>query len=185
MIMSKRKREKLDVGRHIDKKKPKPSGEVDGIPTPHENREKARGREVDNEDTLDSAVDREGELKSIRRSTKAKRTNVQEDSESQNERIQTAPSTNDAPRNITQPGDVSTFCEKLELQVARKIKKKGKKMKKPKESPENAEEVPNQRTASRPKQRKRFETQKSSWKVSDAIGGQMLDLDPVFALNEE
>ena len=185
MIMSKRKRERLDVGRHNDQKKPKPSGEVDGIPTPHGNREKTIGREMVDEDALASAVDREGEAKTIRRSKKAKRTNVQEESEGQNERIQTVPSSNDAPRNITQPGDVSTSCEKLELQVVRTKKKKVKKVKKTKEPPENAEEVPSQRTSSRRKKRKRSETEMSFWKVSDVVGGQMLDLDPIFALNEE
>lgn len=177
--MSKRKREQLDVGRQNDPKKLKSSGAVDGIPTPHGHRVRTMGREVDDENTLASIVEKEGESKSIRKSKKAKSTNVQTDSEGQKAGIRTA-STNDAPRK-----DVSKSQEKRELRKARYEKRMLKRMKKSKRPSKNTGEVPNSRESSRVKNGERSQTKKPSWKVSDAIGGKMLDFDPIFALNEE
>lgn len=188
MLMSKRKRDRLDVGRQNDQKKPKPSREETGITTLHKNRERPTGREADLKDVSAAVVDNQGELKSIRGAKKVKRTNVQENSEGQKAGIQTAPSTNDAPQSITQPGNISTSHDNVELKLVKtktkKKKKKGKKMKTG-EPPKNAEAVSDQRKGSQPKKRKRSQNTKSFWEVSDATGGQMLDLDPIFALNEE
>ena len=182
--MSKRKRERLDVGRKNDQKKSKPSREDDGTTTLHGIREDPAGKETQDKKAPAVSADAGIEFKPPQRADKAKRTTSYEDSDGQKVAIQTAPPANNAPQNRAQLRNVSASHKNLGLKVTRMKRRKSKRTN-TKEHSRNAEAVSNQCKGSRPKKTKRSLNEKLFWKVSDAIGGQMLDLDPIFAPSEE
>ena len=184
MVMSKRKRERLELGRNTDQKKHKPFQKDDRVATSHQKHEGPVGNEAEDKDTGAVAVDAEVESKPVKGTNKTKRKNNQEDSDGQKAALQTAPFTSDTPQTMAQPGNVSASPDKLESSLVKLERRKGRKTK-TRGHPKNAEVVSNQREGNRQKGRMRSQKEKPFWKVSDAIGGQMLDLDPIFALNEE
>lgn len=184
MAMSKRKRERLDVGRKNNQKKPRSSREDDRIVISDGNRKGPTGRQTEDKDTPAVAVEAEVELKSVKGADKANRTKNQEDSEGKKTVIQKAPFKQDAPQTMVQPMNISASHGKPEPTVANLERTKGKKTKTG-GHPQNAEEVSKKHKGSRQRRRKRSRNEKSFWEVSDAIGGKTLDLDPIFALNEE
>lgn len=171
MEMSKRKRERLDIGSN-DQKKPKSSRTDERAATLHRKHEGPVGKELEDKDAAGV------ETKSIKGTHKAKNTKNQEDSDGHKAVIERAPLRNDTSQTV------AASHEKLELRVAKLERRKGKKMKSGDHS-NNAQVVSKHRKGSQQKGRLRSRNEKSFWKVSDAIGGQMLDLDPIFALNEE
>lgn len=182
--MSKRKRERLDVGRKNDQKKSKPSREDEGTTTLPEIREGPAEKEIQDKKAPAVAADAGIDPKTIQKADKAKRKTSYEDSDGQKVAIRRASPANNAPQNRAQLTNVSASHEKLGLKVTRMERGKGKRTR-TKEYSINAEAVSNQRKGSRPRKTKRSPNEKLVWKVSDAIAGQMLDMDPIFALREE
>lgn len=183
MAMSKRKRERLDVGMNNGQKKPKPSRKERGA-TLTGKHEGLGGKKAEDKDTVAVAVDSGAELEPVKGTDKEKSTNTQEDSDGEKAVIQMAPLTNDTSQTMAQPENASASHERLEQRVAKLERRKGKRMKIG-EHQKGTEEVSSQRKSSRRKGRMRSKNEKPFWRVSDATGGQMLDLDPIFTLNEE
>lgn len=182
--MSKRKRERPDIGRDNDQKKHKPSREGGRVTLLHGKTEGLEKKEVEDKGVVAIAVDAGVKKESVKTVEKTKSRKNQKDSDSQKPSIKGAPSTSATPQNVAQPGNVSVSHEKPELTVSKLEKRKAKKTKAG-EHPKNAGVPSNHHKDNRQKAKMGSQNERSSWKVSDPIGGQMLDLDPIFALNEE
>lgn len=181
--MSKRKRERLDLGRIDDQKKHKPSRKGERGATITKKHEGLVEQQAEHGENFAVAVDEGADLKPLKETDKSKRTNIK-DSDRQEAVMQNGLLTNGIPPTLALTKNNLVVHEKLE-QKAAKIKKKKNKKKKIGEHSKDIEVLSSQRKSSRQKRRTHSQKEKSLWRVSDAIGGQMLDLDPIFALNEE
>jgi hypothetical protein len=180
--MSKRKRDRLDSGRVNQEKKLKPSNNNERgaiFARDHD------GLMANDQDIVPGTVNKEAEAQPSGKPKKSKRANSKEDN--RGALMQNAVPTNATPPTMAIAGNKLTVNETKEAaesaqRLAKIERRKSKKIGAGEHAPDV---VPNQRKSSRHKRRDHSHDEKYFWRISDAMGGQMLDLDPIFALNEE
>lgn len=182
--MSKRKRERQDLGGIDDQKKHKRSKKDERSATMTKNPESLVEQQAGNRETVAVVGDERADLKPLKETDKSKRTNHMKDFDRQEAVTQNGLFTNGILPTLALAKNALAVHEEPEQRVA-KMKKKRNKTKKIGEHSKDIEASSSQRKRSRQKRRTHFRSEKCLWGVSDAIGGQMLDLDPIFALNEE
>ena len=183
--MPKRKREQLDTGRTNDRKKSTHNRKNErGAVTLTEKHEGLK-RQQEQDGVINTAAVEEGaESTPFKHVDISQRLRMKLDSDRQKSVKRRARRTQSTSETLALAQRVSIRHDKHEQKVARKERKNSKR-RQTGESAKVTDEVSSHRKRSRPKQTTLSQRTKSLWRVSDAIGGQMLDLDPIFALNEE
>lgn len=182
--MSKRKRERLDLGRINELKKLKPHKKHERGAKKEEG---PQGPEANDCDTVNGAVNEGLEPKPAQKTDKPKRMKItlEHDTKSAEQNILISNGTSQ-PLALAGVGSI-THGSKDPRKLARKLAKGERRKDKKMETGEHPEDREVRLSYSRNGQQKRSHAHNgtSLWRVSDPMGGQMLDLDPIFALNEE
>jgi hypothetical protein len=185
--MSKRKRERLDLGRNNELKKLKPYKKHERGAKLVEKEERSLGPGVDDGGVVAGAINDGFESKPAKKTDKPERMKVKVDHDTnalqQNVLISDGTS---QPLALARAGSImhdNKGSRKLARRVAKMERRKNRKMETG-EHPEDREVTLSYSTNGRQK-RWHAKIENSLWRVSDPMGGQMLDLDPIFALNEE
>lgn len=185
MIMSKRKRDRLDTGRTDEHKKSKSNRKnVRGATTLTEKHESSAGAQAQDGTLSAAAIDKGDQTVPIKTSRKLKHTSTKNDSDDPSSNIQKAPPTESLAETLAVAPNVSVVHEKPGQKVVKR-EKRGKIKNTRTKAREKAEAVPRQGKRNRQEGRTSSQNTRPLWQISDAIGGQMIDLDPIFALNEE